>query len=98
MTPHDFQGTVILTAQQVFEIARAAAETGARQAIETLSPPAPKQPYLTAEQAATELGYKTKASLRKYHGRELHPIRRNGRRLFYDTQEVLKLKKIIFNL
>lgn len=98
MALHDFQGTVIITAQQLFEIARVAAETGARQAIEAMRQPEKQVPeYYTAEEAATELGYKTKAPLRKFHGRELKPIRRNGKRLFYASDEVAKLKNRLFN-
>lgn len=95
----ELQGTVIITAQQLFDIARAAAETGARQAIEAMSAagPAPKAEYLTAEEAAGELGYKTKAPLRKFHGKELKPVRRNGKRLFYASAEVAKLKNRLFN-
>lgn len=99
MNAHEFQGTVIITAQQLWEIARTAAETGARQAIEAMrttdKPDVPD--YYTAEEAAGELGYKSKASLRKFHGRELHPVRREGKRLFYAAKEVENLKKRLFN-
>lgn len=98
MNAHDFQGTVILHAQQVYDMLVLAAEMGAKHALAAQGQqPEPLPEYLTAEEAATLLGYKSKGSLRKYHHRELTPTRREGKRLFYRSGEVIKLKKRLFN-
>lgn len=99
MNKHEFQGTVILSAQQLYEIVQTATETGARKALEEMNSirPGKQLPELVpAKEAAIYLGYKSKATLRQYHHNELKPVRR-GRSLFYDRDELIKLKKKIFN-
>lgn len=100
MNAHDFQGTVIIPVQQLIDIIELKVAEGVKAELDRRQREGSAQPlpeYLTAEEAATLLGYKSKGSLRKYHHRELTPTRREGKRLFYRSGEVIKLKKRLFN-
>lgn len=90
----EFEGTVIVSAQQLYQLVEAAVETVLNKQQST--PSITNQKEMTAKEAARELKYESPRTLRQYHHVHLQPIRR-GRRLFYRSDEVMKLKSKLFN-
>lgn len=91
----EFEGTIIMPAQQLYYLIETAVETALnRQGASNSSKQ--ENETLTAEEAAKELKYKSARTLSKYHHKGLTPTRR-GRRIFYKREEVMQLKLNIFN-
>lgn len=89
----EFEGTVILPAQQLYQLIEAAVETAlSRQQSSTIV----TSKEMSAKEAAKELQYESPRTLQQFHHVHLSPVRR-GRRLFYLTEEVMKLKSKLFN-
>lgn len=100
--PFPFQGTVIITTQELADIvavmtAKAVREELDRREASATDPAAELPDEVPAAMAAKFCNYATGKSLRKWHGYGLIVIRR-GKRLFYKKEEVVKLKKKLFNL
>lgn len=90
---YPFEGLVVIPAHQHYEMLKAAAESGAMIALEAFTKQtAPGLPdEMTARAAAKMCGYKSAKTLVTYHFDGLTPIRK-GKRLFYSSGEVVKLK------